>query len=197
MHIDMQGEGSEAEDVAAPQEAAPALQPKSDAQPNSAKKKKKTKQKQKKASNGATYNVPIAAAKKSSQSQQRPNQAEEDIDQLLASLNITQSAAPEASTSGRTTTKSKADEPSLLGVNPAKLKADDEMRRIFGSKVVDAEARNDQAGGMVGGSRRVRRCSFHMFLKHCPIGFVPVIQYHCYTLGVYCRCTSTRKSPTL
>ena len=45
----------------------------------------------------------------------------------------------------------------LLGVKTNKLKADDEMRRIFGSKVVDAEARSAQAGGLVGGSRRVRR----------------------------------------
>ena len=45
----------------------------------------------------------------------------------------------------------------LLGVKANKLKADDEMRRIFGSRVVDAEARSTQAGGMVGGSRRVRR----------------------------------------
>ena len=47
----------------------------------------------------------------------------------------------------------------LLGVKTNKLKADDEMRRIFGSKVVDAEARSAQAGGLVGGSRRVRRYS--------------------------------------
>lgn len=96
-------------------------------------------------------------AKQSSKAQQVAPQADEDIDQLLASLNITQAATPEASTSGRTTTKSRTDEPVLLGVNPSKLKADDEMRRIFGSKVVDAGARNDQAGGMVGGNRRVRR----------------------------------------
>lgn len=45
----------------------------------------------------------------------------------------------------------------LLGVKVSKLRADDEMRRIFGSRVVDAEARSAQAGGLVGGSRRVRR----------------------------------------
>ena len=95
-------------------------------------------------------------AKQNTKAQQVAPQADEDIDQLLASLNITQAASPEASTSGRTTTKSRTDEPVLLGVNPSKLKADDEMRRIFGSKVVDAEARNDQAGG---GSRKERRYS--------------------------------------
>lgn len=47
--------------------------------------------------------------------------------------------------------------PQLLGVKANKLKADDEMRRIFGSRVVDAEARGTQAAGMAGGSRRVRR----------------------------------------
>ena len=160
----MQDEGSAAEDDTVPQQATPALQPKADAQTNSAKKKKKAKQKQKKQSNAAAQSAPTAGVKQSSQSQHRPNQAEEDIDQLLASLKISQPAAPEASTSGRITTKSKTDDPTLLGVNPAKLRADDEMRRIFGSKVVDAEARNDQAGGMVGGSRRVRRCSFPTFL---------------------------------
>ena len=106
-------------------------------------------------------------AKQNSKAQPAAPQANEDIDQLLASLNITQAAVPEASTSGRTNTKTRTDEPVLLGVNPSKLKADDEMRRIFGSKVVDAEARSDQAGGMVGGSRRVRRYSWQFCLAIC------------------------------
>ena len=150
------------DDITASEGGAPAEQPKepkTEAKTNAAKKKKKARQKQKKAGGSLASAGPSVTAKQNSKAQQVAPQADEDIDQLLASLNITQAATPEASTSGRTTTKSRTDEPVLLGVNPSKLKADDEIRRIFGSKVVDAEARNDQAGGMVGGSRRVRRYS--------------------------------------
>lgn len=139
------------------------MQPKLEAKTSSAKKKKKAKQKQKRASGSViASNGPSATAKQTTLS--AALQADEDIDKLLASLNITQAALSEASTSGRTADKSRPDEPNLLGVNPSKLKADDEMRRIFGSRVVDAEARNDQAGGFVGGSRRVRRSHRHLCL---------------------------------
>lgn len=152
--LDAQATDSETEQTPAATVEAPEQQPKAESRVPSAKKKKKAKQKSKKAN--ASTAAPKSA--KSGVKQQQPaSQPEDDIDQLLASLNIAQPSAPEASTSGRSTAKACIEGPALLGVNPAKLKADDEMRRIFGSKVVDAEAKNDQAGGMVGASRRVRR----------------------------------------
>lgn len=154
-----QASHSETEQSTAPEAEVQEEQPKAESRGSAAKKEKKAKQKQKKAN--ASTAVPGTASKGSKGAKhQPPPDAEDDIDQLLASLNITQTAAPEASTSGRSTAKSSYDGSAflvLLGVNPAKLKADDEMRRLFGSKVVDAEARNDHAGGMVGASRRVRR----------------------------------------
>ncbi len=38
----------------------------------------------------------------------------------------------------------------LLAVNPRALKGDDELRRIFGSRVVDAGERDDDAGAVPG-----------------------------------------------
>ena len=38
----------------------------------------------------------------------------------------------------------------LLAVNPRALKGDDELRRIFGSRVVDAGDRDDDAGAVPG-----------------------------------------------
>ena len=45
----------------------------------------------------------------------------------------------------------------LLAVNPRALKGDDELRRIFGSRVVDAGERDDDAGA-VPGIHRVPSC---------------------------------------
>lgn len=149
----LKDEASETEQTSAAESAMPVQQPKVESKATSAKKKKKAKQKQKKADSTAAP----GALKPGGKQHQTASRPEDDIDQLLASLNITQTAAPEASTSGRSTVPAKGTATVLLGVNPAKLKADDEMRRIFGSRVVDAEARSEQAGGMVGGSRRVRR----------------------------------------
>ena len=137
----------------APESETPEKQPKQDSKSSAAKKKKKAKQKQKKVTASTAAATPANKAVK----QQPATQAEDDIDQLLASLNITQTVHSAASTSGRSSATPIKEGSALLGVNPAKLKADDEMRRIFGSKVVDAEARNESAGGMVGASRRVRR----------------------------------------
>lgn len=177
-----QNDDSGLEDTTASEDGAPAVQPKepkAEAKTSSGKKKKKRKQKQKKASGAASNTGPSVAAKQTSKAQPVAPHADEDIDQLLASLNITQAAVPEASTSGRTTIKARPEEPVLLGVNPSKLKADDEMRRIFGSRVVDAEAKNDQAGGMVGGSRRVRR-----YKSHCSLAY-------CNTAGSVCCCPAS------
>ena len=154
----IQNNDSGCDDTTASEDGAPAEQPKeakAEAKTNATKKKKKSRQKQKKVAGSLASTRPSVTAKQNSKAQ--PVAPDEDIDSLLASLNITQAAVPEASTSGRTITKARTDEPVLLGVNPSKLKADDEMRKIFGSKVVDAEARNDQAGGMVGENRRIRR----------------------------------------
>ena len=134
------------------------MQPKPEAKTSAAKKKKKARQKQKKVLGSVVATAGSSATAK--QPSKAKLQADEDIDQLLASLNITQTAVPEASTSGRTTSNAKADAPVLLGVNPSKLKADDEMRKIFGSKVVDAEAKAKQQalpGGFADASRSVRR----------------------------------------
>ena len=157
----MQAEDSSDSEVNAAAEPATSVQaPQADSKTSAAQKKKKAKQKQKKSNAQATSSTSSAPGQQGKKQQQPASLAEDDIDQLLASLNITQAAAaPEASTSGRSdvASKSTSNGLALLGVNPAKLRADDEMRRIFGSKVVDA-ARNEQnAGGMVGGSRRVRR----------------------------------------
>ena len=167
----MQAEDSSASEVNAALEPVTSAQaPQADNKASSAKKKKKAKQKQRKSSAQAANSTSIGAAGQQGkkQQQQPASPAEEDIDQLLASLNISQAAATaETSTSGRSNVVSKgiSNGLALLGVNPAKLRADDEMRRIFGSKVVDA-ARNEQnAGGMVGGSRRVRRyCEINILL---------------------------------
>lgn len=152
-----QKDASEPDDTIAP-DGAPAIQPQAGPKTTSARKKRKAKQKQKKASNSVSASAGSTATAK--QTSKATPQADEDIDQLLASLNITQTAPSEASISGRRTSKTKPDEPVLLGVNPSKLKADDEMRKIFGSKVVDAEAKSKQQalpGGFADASRSVRR----------------------------------------
>ena len=168
----------------ASENGAPAEQPQ-EARPegktNAAKKKKKARQKQKKAAGSLAGTGLSVTAKQNSKAQQVAPQPDEDIDQLLASLNITQAAGPEASTSGSKTARPKADEPVLLGVIPAKLKADDEMRRIFGSRVVDAEARNDQPNilqGVVGANRRIRRYSQDSCLTCCNTACSAVLPQH-------------------
>ncbi len=139
----------------APESETPEEQPKQDSKSSAGKKKKRKKAKQKQKKVIASTAAAVSANK--AVKQQPATQAEDDIDQLLASLNIPQTVHSAASTSGRSSAKPINEGTALLGVNPAKLKADDEMRRIFGSKVVDAEARSESAGGMVGASRRVRR----------------------------------------
>ncbi|KAL3162159.1 hypothetical protein ABBQ32_009867 [Trebouxia sp. C0010 RCD-2024] len=158
-------DASEPDDTIAP-DGAPAIQPQAGPKTTSARKKRKAKQKQKKASNSVSASAGSTATAK--QTSKATPQADEDIDQLLASLNITQTAPSEASISGRRTSKTKPDEPVLLGVNPSKLKADDEMRKIFGSKVVDAEAKSKQQalpGGFADASRSVRRMLARGLLK--------------------------------
>lgn len=174
----MQVDSGVDDDTTTSENGAPAEQAKEarpDGKTNTAKKKKKARQKQKKAAGSLAGTGLSVTAKQNSKAQQVAPQPDEDIDQLLASLNITQAAVPEASTTGSKTAKPKADEPVLLGVIPAKLKADDEMRRIFGSRVVDAEARNGQPNvleGVVGANRRVRRYSQDSCLAFCRLCFL-------------------------
>lgn len=158
---DKEADDGEAEQTVAPESETPEEQPKQESKSSAAKKKKKAKQKQKKV---ITSTAAATSANKAVK-QQPATQAEDDIDQLLASLNIPQTIPSAASISSRSSAKPMNDGTALLGVNPAKLKADDEMRRIFGSKVVDAEARNESAGGMVGASRRVRRLMARGLIK--------------------------------
>ncbi|DBA78426.1 hypothetical protein WJX79_008278 [Trebouxia sp. C0005] len=158
---DKEADDGETEQTVAPESETPEEQPKQDSKSSAAKKKKKAKQKQKK----VIASTAAATSANKAVKQQPATQAEDNIDQLLASLNIPQTVHSAASTSGRSSAKPSNEGTALLGVNPAKLKADDEMRRIFGSKVVDAEARNESAGGMVGASRRVRRLMARGLIK--------------------------------
>ncbi|KAK9846792.1 hypothetical protein WJX84_000742, partial [Apatococcus fuscideae] len=86
------------------------------------------------------------------------NQQElDEVDLALAELNLGQPASSQAPGAGPS--GSSAAGPPLLGVDAKALRPDDEMRRIFGSRVVDAESkdRNAAATEAAGLPRRYRR----------------------------------------
>lgn len=70
----------------------------------------------------------------------------------------------------------------LLAVDPKFLKAEDELRRIFGSKVINSVERREDGGGSMGnwrrrppnrrGPRAVKKCLLSTNLEQCPRGDV-------------------------
>ncbi|KAK9829524.1 hypothetical protein WJX72_006318 [[Myrmecia] bisecta] len=121
----------------------------------SAKAKKKAQQRRKKAADKAKGKGPAAegSAAQGKKPQQQQVEEEEDLDGLLKQFGVQpaprddQDRSAAASTSGRS---------ELLAVDARNLRADEEMRRIFGSKIVEAADR-DEGSAVAGGSRRVRR----------------------------------------
>lgn len=86
---------------------------------------------------------------------------EEDIDAILQELNITPLPASDSSSNADGSTRS------LLAVNPANLKAEEELRRMFGSMGVRGAGRDneDPAAAYAGASRRVRRLAARGLLR--------------------------------
>lgn len=70
-------------------------------------------------------------------------QQAEDIDAILAQLGM--EAGPSTSATSAADAESKLSEPPLLAIDPKKLRGDEELRRIFGSAVIDAVDRQDAA----------------------------------------------------
>ena len=92
---------------------------------------------------------------------------EEEIYQMLQSLCIQNSAAAPSS---RQQPVGTGEGRLLLAVEPRLLKAEDELKRIFGTRLVEAEGDDDGgAGGWAGASRRVRRLAARGLLRRQPL----------------------------
>ncbi len=83
--------------------------------------------------------------------QQQQSRAADEIDQILADLDL-KAAAPSTARGGPAapSTSSATQQRPLLAADPRLLRADDELRKIFGSRVVDAEDRSPADAGAAG-----------------------------------------------
>jgi hypothetical protein len=69
--------------------------------------------------------------------------SDDDIDQLLKELDIAPGAAAAAGSGssgrpGSSGTGAAGSQPALLGIDPKKIRGDEELRRIFGAGVIEA-----------------------------------------------------------
>ncbi len=82
----------------------------------------------------------------------------------------------------------------ILAVDPRHLRAEDELRRIFGSKVINAVERSGEGSGMMGGGRRrqpPRRGSRVMPLKKTLL-VIPSEHWPCLEGGLSMECCDTK-----
>jgi hypothetical protein len=103
------------------------------------------------------------AKKKATATAAAAEEEEEDIDAILKELNITPVSPEHAASSSQ----SDAALRSLFAVTPANLKAEEELKRMFGSMGMRGAGRDaeDPAAAFAGASRRVRRLAARGLLR--------------------------------
>ncbi|KAG0606180.1 hypothetical protein M758_9G120200 [Ceratodon purpureus] len=79
--------------------------------------------------------------------------AEESVDELLEKLALERHGET-TSTSDTTTSWPVSNVSDILAVDPRHLRAEDELRRIFGSKVINAVEKSGEGSGLLSGRRR-------------------------------------------
>ncbi|GAB4815863.1 hypothetical protein N2152v2_002909 [Parachlorella kessleri] len=132
-------------------------------------KKNRKQQKKKRGKPGQATGRADSEAEQDGAAQQQEAKAGEDIDQILQELDIQVRQDSPGSAAGIAAAAGQQAERPLLGVDVRHLRADEELRKMFGARVVegDEEERGDAA--FAGASRRVRRLAARGLIRRAAL----------------------------